>query len=79
MSIINRLNGIKFDWVDGGGTRYGFIAQDVEDVIPTIVGFNGTYKTVDYSGVVPFLVEAVKLQQQQITELTTRIAVLEAK
>ena len=41
--------------------RYGFLAQDVEDVCPELVHTDKSgYKYVDYIGLVPILVEAVK-------------------
>ena len=82
---INNLRGVTFEWVDDYannktprlGTKYGFIAQEVESVLPSIVGTKeaeGTdyhgYKNLSYTEVIPILVEAVK-------ELTARIKVLE--
>lgn len=47
--------------------EYGFIAQEIEKVIPSIVFTDGDgYKSVDYLGVVPILVEAVKEQKKLI-------------
>jgi hypothetical protein len=73
------LEGVKYDWVDGSGTQYGFIAQDVEKIIPELVGFNGEYKSVNYNGIIPFLVETVKKQQSVIDSLIARIEKLENK
>jgi hypothetical protein len=73
------LEGVKYDWVDGSGTQYGFIAQDVEKIIPELVGFNGDYKSVNYNGIIPFLVETVKKQQSVIDSLIARIEKLENK
>jgi hypothetical protein len=63
---INDLEGIKFDWTDNTGTSYGFIAQQVERIIPEVIGRNGEYKTVNYIAVIPILVEALKEQQKRI-------------
>ena len=76
---ILELSGVKYDWVDGSGTQYGFIAQEVEKIIPELVGFNGEYKSVNYNGVIPFLVETVKKQQSVIEDLISRIEKLENK
>jgi len=71
-------NNGKIDVVDSididGRTRYGFIAQDVQKLFPDLVvedekGILG----VDYVGLIPCLVEALKTQQAQIDELTTLI------
>ena len=42
------------------GTRYGLIAQEVENVFPEVVKTepNG-YKSVNYSGMIPVLIEAI--------------------
>ena len=72
--IINQLEGVSFNWKDSGNKTFGFIAQEVEEIIPELVGKNdelGTL-TVNYQGIIPFLVEALK-------EQAARIAILEAK
>ncbi len=73
------LHGVEFDWNDTARKTFslptdrqiGFKAQEVERVIPELVtnGMGG-YKNVNYNGVVPVLVEAIKQQQQQIDRLT---------
>jgi hypothetical protein len=89
------LRGVTYDWrADqfpdkrfGKGQQVGFIAQEVEKILPQIVtkDRNG-YRAVDYSKVVPVLVEAIKEQQAQIQEQTNlnnaylrRIAAIEAE
>ena len=49
----------------------GFLAQDVETVIPEAVYTNDStkIKTMAYSAIIPYLVEAIKEQQNQIEEL----------
>jgi hypothetical protein len=91
---VKALRGVEYTWNEGGRSRagqrdLGFIAQEVEQVIPEIVreiSVDGTlcsdcndqhpsetFKTVDYTRVVAVLVEAVKEQQTQIDELTARL------
>ncbi|GMH52061.1 hypothetical protein TrRE_jg10043, partial [Triparma retinervis] len=51
-------------------THYGFIAQEVEEVLPEIVGTNELgYKSIRYIGFTSLLVEALKEQQGVIDEL----------
>lgn len=66
--------------------QIGFIAQEVEKVLPELVhtDTNG-YKSVAYINVVPVLVEAVKTLKSEsdrkdtrISELETRLAAIEA-
>jgi hypothetical protein len=51
-------------------TQAGVIAQEVEAVLPQVVvtDQNG-YKAVDYSKIVPLLIEGIKAQQKQIEEV----------
>ena len=58
--------------------QIGFIAQEVEKVFPELVvtDKNG-YKSVDYAKITPVLVEAIKDQQKQISELNGKVERLE--
>jgi len=63
-----QLNGIYFNWdlvnfpeLQDTGRQTGLIAQQVEPVIPEVVSTDANgYLTVDYSRLVPVLIEAVK-------------------
>lgn len=49
------------------GLQYGFIAQELQEVMPTVVKADEDgYLAVNYDAVVPVLVEGVKLQQEQL-------------
>jgi len=62
------------------GTNPGFIAQEMEQVIPALVVENAEgYKSVDYSSMTAVLMEAMKEQQTIIEQQETRIADLEAR
>ena len=80
---VKQIRGVEFDWTQeyiddkGGEDGYfvrkhdvGVIAQEVEAVLPEVVGTreNGT-KAVRYDRMVALLVEAIKDQQSQIDEL----------
>ncbi|MEO1414088.1 MAG: tail fiber domain-containing protein [Bacteroidota bacterium] len=66
-----------FSEVDPGTVMYGFIAQEVEKIAPelTHVGEEGYY-AVNYDGVTPILVEAVKEQQATIELLRQELEAL---
>jgi len=66
-----------FSEVDPGTVMYGFVAQEVEKVAPelTHVGEEGYY-AVNYDGVTPILVEAVKEQQATIELLREELETL---
>lgn len=64
----------------GNGLRYGYIAQELEKVIPeaTVLNSDGFYY-VDYLALVPILSEAIKEQDKTLTEQQAEIARLEAE
>lgn len=73
-----KLRGVKFDWKDEHrpNNQLGFIAQEVEEVLPEIVKEvdtvgkdEETHKVVNYEAVVPLLVEAIKELKAEIEEL----------
>jgi hypothetical protein len=69
-SILN-LRGVTYNWKSelNQDTRpqIGFIAQEVEQVLPELVSTDKDgYKSVSYTNAVPVLVEAIKEQQKQI-------------
>jgi hypothetical protein len=60
--------------------RIFLIAQDVQAVLPEAVSTDGNGKLgLNYQDLVPVLVKAIQEQQALITQLTDRIAALEAK
>jgi hypothetical protein len=56
---IKQLDGKVFKFIDGPKSG-GVIAQDVEKVMPEIVGEKDGFKTVDYTAIIGLLVNAVK-------------------
>lgn len=62
------------------GKQVGFIAQDMQNVMPELVKADDDgMLAVNYVGVIPVLVEALKEQHEVIAEKETRIAALEAQ
>ncbi|RKZ91696.1 MAG: hypothetical protein DRQ40_09565 [Gammaproteobacteria bacterium] len=58
------------------GNNYGFIAQEIEGVLPELVSFDsilGTY-SIQYDGFIPIMLEAIKQQQTEIEDLKQQIA-----
>jgi len=77
------MRGVSFDWRRNEfpdknfkkGQQFGFIAQEIEKVCPDLVSKDPQgYRAVDYTQVVPVLVEAIKQQQQQIDSLQKQVA-----
>jgi hypothetical protein len=76
ISILNEINGVEFKWKSNNKSSIGVIAQEVEKVLPELIG-HGESKSVNYNGLIGVLIEAVKTQQTQIDELNARIDNLE--
>ncbi len=70
LDTVMSLEGVEFTWKNSGERDFGFIAQDVQNVIPQAVHTAGNgVQGVDYSRLTSVLVEAVKAQQVQIEDL----------
>jgi hypothetical protein len=64
---VQNLRGVSYEWKTDGKHDIGLIAEEVGKVIPEVVGYGENGKDaigVDYAGLVPVLVEAIKEQQQ---------------
>jgi hypothetical protein len=78
-----KLNGVNFEWIEDEefekGLQLGFIAQDVEKIIPEVVhNFHGRY-SMQYGPVTALLVEAIKEQQHIIDRQQDEINELKNK
>ncbi|MFA6233052.1 MAG: tail fiber domain-containing protein [Bacteroidota bacterium] len=73
---ILRLQGVRYNWKSDpdGADRIGFIAQEVEEVIPEVVYTNPVdgYKGLNYAELTAVLTEAMKEQQVLIDALRQR-------
>lgn len=78
MSKLQQINGYRYQWntpyADNQEIKIGLLAQEIEEVIPELVRHDNTgVMSVDYSGLIPYLLEAIKLQQQEIEMLKSRL------
>ena len=80
---ILQLEGVSFDWKEGTNANkltnikedLGFIAQQVQGVLPKLVRKNDDGKlSLRDKGIIPYLVEAIKEQQKQIDNLKKQVA-----
>ena len=69
LDTVMSLKGVEFTWKNSDARDFGFIAQEVQEVLPQAVHENAGVHGVDYSRLTSVLVEAVKAQQIQIEEL----------
>ena len=72
---VTKLQGVTFDWKESDSILeikedIGFVAQDVQKVLPTLVRKNDNGKlSLREKGIVPILVEAIKELKAEIEEL----------
>lgn len=69
--IISKLQGVTYNWKETGKEDIGFIAEEVDKILPQLVDKNedGIVNGMNYSKLTALLVEVVKNQQKQIDEL----------
>lgn len=81
LSILKGLSGITYEWIDksagGSKPRFGFIAQQVEEVEPLLVFKNekSGYKGVHTDCIIPIIVEAIK----QLSDNNTNVSNINIK
>jgi len=82
LKTVTQLNGVYYDWKQNeypernleGGRQVGVVAQQIEKHLPEVVDTdNEGYKSVEYSHMVPVLIEAVKEQTEIIEEKEKQI------
>lgn len=84
------LRGVSYEWIDaerfGSQTEVGFIAQEVDLILPEVVRKGGEYWSLNIQNMVAVVVgamqemwEVVSGNQERITELEARIDQLEAR
>jgi hypothetical protein len=70
INTINQLRGVSFHRTGSNIKDYGVIAQELEQVLPSLVHHDSQgYKSVSYSSIIGILIEAIKEQQKQINHL----------
>jgi len=85
MNKILQLRPTEFVWIDNDKQDVGFIAQEVEEIIPEVVeitdGFIDTEtgkkshentKTIAYTKLIPYLVDTIQQMDKRIKELEER-------
>jgi len=86
LDLINRLKPVTFNWKAdnefglsvGSDKSLGFLAQDMEQVLPELVQQTEEgYKVLDYSKLTALLAAGIQEQQKQISSLTSTLAKLE--
>ena len=85
---LSKLNPVNYDWRKdefknkgfNDKKQWGFIAQEVEKVMPELVGADkDDYLTLNYTGFVPLLTKAMQEQQTEIENQQKEIDELKAQ
>lgn len=83
LNQILQINPINFNWINedkyGNENENGFIAEDVMNVIPNVVGSDAHGLFMDYTKLIPILTKAIQEQNLLIKALEQRINNLENK
>lgn len=88
LSVVAALKPVTYKWKADGSDGQGFIAHELQAVLPDCVTGekdavdaegNPVYQGIDTSFLVATLTAAIQEQQQLITALTARVAALEGK
>jgi len=81
---LEELRPVEFDWnetakreVKKEGHDIGLIAQEVEQIIPEIVGTRGEFKTLDYAKITPVLIAAIQELSSEVKDLKERLLMIE--
>tara|TARA_B100000497_G_C7658426_1_gene396440 strand:- start:203 stop:919 length:717 start_codon:yes stop_codon:yes gene_type:complete len=67
--IVSDLNPVGFKWIKNNKENVGFIAQEVEQIIPNIVSDNDEYKTIAETKIIAYLVGAIQELDKELKEL----------
>jgi hypothetical protein len=80
---IIQINGYTYNWIDKNideALQLGVLAQELQKVLPALVKEDTKgILSVNYSGIIPVLIEAVKEQQKLIVKLAERLKMLEER
>jgi hypothetical protein len=72
VGFIDAIRGVEYNWKDTGKKSSGVIAQEIEEYLPHLVETKDGSKSVNYSGLIAYLIEEIK-------ELKDRVKALENK
>ena len=80
LTDLKKVSGYKYSLKSTGQKTYGLKAQDIKELFPELVGVNkkGLFY-VNYTGLIPILIEAMKAMHDSHVRLLRRVNALEKK
>jgi hypothetical protein len=85
LKTVMKLRPVNYNMLKGGEAQVGFLAQEVQKLIPEVVSgtegdvAKGETLGLSYGNMVPVLVKAIQEQQKQIEELQALVKKLQSK
>jgi hypothetical protein len=73
LNKVMSLEGVQFDWKRNLKSDYGFIAQQVKEILPEVVKENDGLLTVNYTSIIAVQNEAIKELKKELDQLKKRI------
>ena len=67
--IVSQLEGVEYDWKDTKKHSSGVIAQQIEKILPHLVEENENQKTVNYNGLIAYLIQSIKELNEKIEKI----------
>ena len=73
VNTVNNIEGVEFTWIDNGKKSAGVVAQQLEQVLPWLIDTaEDGLKSVNYNGIIGYLINAVKELDSRVQELENR-------
>lgn len=71
---VMKLRPVEFEYTQEPNKHLGFIAQEVQEIIPEVIDTSNEYLKINMQEIIPVLVKAIQEQQLQIQSLKEEIA-----
>ena len=74
LELINNIKSVEFNWIDSESVPeikrntidHGFIAQDIEELLPNLINNEGTYKSLKYEKLAPYFIKGIQELHKKI-------------
>jgi hypothetical protein len=84
--LLNKIKSVEFNWISHKSVPekkhytldHGFIAQDIEELLPNLVNSEGEYKSLKYEKFAPYLVKAIQELHTLINDQQNQINLIKS-
>jgi hypothetical protein len=74
LASVESMRGVKFQWLQTGQPSAGVIAQEIQQVAPQLVANQSNRLSVNYDGLIAYLIEAIKQLSERVNKLEQNIS-----